>query len=90
MDVETAHHRHRGEGGEGGALAIPAFPATATGAVAGVELDMDTGGLSIPRLSPLVRSTMVAMGTSPCIRDGIRNARDRQYPRSRSQIMDEN
>lgn len=72
-DVETAH-RHRGEAGEEGVLATPAFPAIAIGAVAGVEVDMDAGGDSVPAWDPLFRSSMVDIGTLPCIRDVILGA----------------
>lgn len=61
MDVVKAH-RHREEEGEEGVLATPAFPAIAIGAVAEVEVDMDGGGVSVPVLSPFVRSGMVAKG----------------------------
>lgn len=88
MDVEIAHHRHREEGGEEGVLATLVFPVIATGAVAGVKLDMDVGGVSIPHLSPLVRSSMVAID-HPLALEMEFHARNRQYPRSRSQIIDE-
>lgn len=70
MDVETAHH-HREEGGEEGVPATPAFPAIVIGAVAGVVVDMDVGGVSVLILSLLARSNIVATETSPCIKDGI-------------------
>lgn len=74
MDVETAR-RHQEEGGEEGVLATPAFPAIAIGAAAGVEVDMDAGGVSVPISSPLIRSSMVTIETSLCVRDGIPGAR---------------
>ena len=61
MDVETAR-RHQEEGGEG-VLATPAFPATAIGAVAGVEVDMDAEGVSVPISIPMTKSSMVAIET---------------------------
>ena len=59
MDVETAH-RHREAEEEEGVLATPAFPATAIEAVAGVEFDMDAGGVNVSVLSPSFRSSMVS------------------------------
>lgn len=85
MDIETAH-RHQEEAGGEGVLATQAFPAIAIAAEAGVEADMDVGGVNVQVLSPLIRSSMVAMEIPLCIGDGTL-AHDRQYPRSRSQNM---
>ncbi|KAM0800272.1 hypothetical protein BDR22DRAFT_889635 [Usnea florida] len=45
-DTETVHH-HQEEEGEEGVLVTPAFLAIAIGAVAGVEVDMDAGEVSV-------------------------------------------
>ena len=62
-DTETVH-RHQEEEGEEGVPATPAFLAIAIGAVAGVEVDMDAGEVSVPVLDTLVRAPMVAIETS--------------------------
>ena len=72
MDVVETAHFHREEGEEDGVPATPAFPAIATGAVAGVVVDMDAGGVSVLDLSLLVRSNMAAI---PCIWDSFLGAR---------------
>ena len=85
MDVETAHRPQEEAGGEG-VLATQAFLAIAIVAVVGVEIDMDVGGDKVQVLSPLIRSSMVAMEILLCTGD-VTLAHDRQYPRSRSQNM---
>ncbi|KAL9128567.1 MAG: hypothetical protein Q9175_007498 [Cornicularia normoerica] len=84
--VVTVHH-HREEEGEEGVLATPAFPAIAIGVVAGVEVDMDAGGVSVPVLRSMSKSPMVAFETSRFTRDGIPVARQ-SIPKSRSRIKE--
>ena len=70
MDVEIAL-RHQEVGGDEGVLATPAFPVTAIGAVAEVEVGMAAVGVSPlgPRRSITV--SMAAADASPNIRDVV-------------------
>ena len=70
MDVEIAL-RHREVGEEEGVLATLAFPATAIGAVAEVEVGMDAVGANMQSLNQLIRSSMADIEISHCTRDII-------------------
>ena len=67
MDVEKAL-RHQELGGEEGVRATLAFPATAIGAVAEVEVGMAAVGVSLLGSSWLIRLSMVATDASSYIR----------------------
>ena len=80
MDVEIAL-LHQEVGGEEGVRATLAFPATAIGAVAEVEVGMAAVGVSLLGSSRLIRLSMVATDASPYIRD-IVAGHERQNRRS--------
>ena len=68
MDVEIAL-RHQEVGGDEGVLATLAFPVTAIGAVAEVEVGMAAVGVSLRGSSRSIRVSMVATDPPPYIRN---------------------
>ena len=79
MDVEIAL-RHQEVGGDEEVLATPAFPVTAIGAVAEVEVGMAAVGVSLLGSRRSITVSMVATDASPNIKDVVAR-HERQYRR---------